>query len=584
MKRFLLATVLLAAPVTAFAAPVIFNVPLTMLPGNVVSVVGQNFNTSSTVTVTPLSTGIAVSGSVKLSDSHAISFEIPSSTPFDIYTVQVTTSGVTSNTYRTNLPLASSFDQPDLYSGQQFRIFGRNLYVPGDAETFSVALVDQSTMAVLPVSVISSLSSAYDLCLTAPSGIVAGHTYKATITKGSYVATSLQSVTGHSSGGTDYFNLGVAWGQDFIGGTAGAPGPSSAYSPTIGSGIPLNVNSWNVKTDPRLSTHAVGDGVTDDTSAIQGALNACGNNGGGLVYLPPGTYRMQITQASGSGAIFMRSGCALQGAGQPLTTIAYGPASSQGSSYTCCSFAFVGITLSGIADVTLTDADTSPTDQGVGSFLSYNNSSKLFLQRVTWNIGFGSRLSTTATAGDYQDRIVIENSNFTDAINQQFPLTTAPNGASCAGMGISGGPAIWLNNITNMWFRNNAVYGYSGEFNFNNGNNIIEEGNAFTRDATDKIAVTSGNINCLNQDSNENPISVGQSVQRQLSHTTTLTYVANAVVQNNTYNVVNGPLTFNWFDGETILVVHIDDSDSEFTDMVRANGTGLSTRVDDRDC
>ena len=116
MKQFLLAAALLAAPATAFAAPVILNVPLTMLPGNVVSVVGQNFNTSSTVTVTPLSTGVAVSGSVKLSDTHAISFEVPSSTPFDIYTVQVTTSGLTSNTYQTNLPLASSFSTSLIYT------------------------------------------------------------------------------------------------------------------------------------------------------------------------------------------------------------------------------------------------------------------------------------------------------------------------------------------------------------------------------------------------------------------------------------------------------------------------------------
>ena len=291
MTRFLLAAVVLAAPATAFAAPSYSSVPLTMLPGNVVSVVGQNFNTSSTVTVTPLSTGIAVSGAVKLSDTHAISFEVPSSTPFDIYTVQVTTSGLTSNTYPTNLPLASSFDQPDLYAGQQFRIFGRNLYVPGDAETLSVALVDQSTMAVLPVSVISSLSSAYDLCLTAPSGIVAGHTYKATITTGSYVATSLQSVSGHSSGGTDYFNLGVAWGKDFV-----------------------SSNVYNCKTDSRLATKCVGDGSTDDQPAIQAALNTCGTAGGGIVFLPAGTYRIQAAQANDN-ALYMTAGCVLQGAG-----------------------------------------------------------------------------------------------------------------------------------------------------------------------------------------------------------------------------------------------------------------------------
>lgn len=35
---------------------------------------------------------------------------------------------------------------------------------------------------------------------------------------------------------------------------------------------------------------AVGDGVTDDATAIQNAINASGNSGGGIVYFPAGTY------------------------------------------------------------------------------------------------------------------------------------------------------------------------------------------------------------------------------------------------------------------------------------------------------
>jgi len=40
---------------------------------------------------------------------------------------------------------------------------------------------------------------------------------------------------------------------------------------------------------------AAGDGVTDATAAIQGALNAAGANGGGIVYLPPGKYKLTNT-------------------------------------------------------------------------------------------------------------------------------------------------------------------------------------------------------------------------------------------------------------------------------------------------
>ena len=37
---------------------------------------------------------------------------------------------------------------------------------------------------------------------------------------------------------------------------------------------------------------AVGNGTNDDTAAIQAALNSAGNNGGGIVFLPRGNYRI----------------------------------------------------------------------------------------------------------------------------------------------------------------------------------------------------------------------------------------------------------------------------------------------------
>ena len=48
-----------------------------------------------------------------------------------------------------------------------------------------------------------------------------------------------------------------------------------------------------VATDPPWG--AVGDGVADDTAAIQSALNAAGSNGGGIVYLPAGKYKLTGT-------------------------------------------------------------------------------------------------------------------------------------------------------------------------------------------------------------------------------------------------------------------------------------------------
>jgi len=52
-----------------------------------------------------------------------------------------------------------------------------------------------------------------------------------------------------------------------------------------------------LKTNLYVATNygATGNGTTDDTAAIQGALNAAGANGGGVVYLPPGTYHLTNT-------------------------------------------------------------------------------------------------------------------------------------------------------------------------------------------------------------------------------------------------------------------------------------------------
>ncbi|MFC5648227.1 glycosyl hydrolase family 28-related protein [Paenibacillus solisilvae] len=51
---------------------------------------------------------------------------------------------------------------------------------------------------------------------------------------------------------------------------------------------------------------AKGDGVTDDTQAIQDALDAAGNNGGGVVFVPAGRYRI-------TGSLLVPTGVTLRG-------------------------------------------------------------------------------------------------------------------------------------------------------------------------------------------------------------------------------------------------------------------------------
>lgn len=81
---------------------------------------------------------------------------------------------------------------------------------------------------------------------------------------------------------------------------------------------------YNVK----ASTYgAVGDGSTDDTSAIQAAATAASAAGGGTVYFPPGTYKVT------SGLTFA-AGVTIQGASSSASTIAFAGTFNVGIQFT----------------------------------------------------------------------------------------------------------------------------------------------------------------------------------------------------------------------------------------------------------
>ena len=80
--------------------------------------------------------------------------------------------------------------------------------------------------------------------------------------------------------------------------------------------IPVSIGTLNVQDAPYS---AVGDGITNDQSAIQQAIDdqASGLGGKtGVVYLPPGTYRISST-------LSLPTGIVLRGAGADQTTLVY---------------------------------------------------------------------------------------------------------------------------------------------------------------------------------------------------------------------------------------------------------------------
>lgn len=66
---------------------------------------------------------------------------------------------------------------------------------------------------------------------------------------------------------------------------------------------------------------ALGNGVVDDRSAIQDAIDAASANGGGVVYLPGGEYCVTGTGDAADGAIMLYNNVTLKGDGMGLTTI-----------------------------------------------------------------------------------------------------------------------------------------------------------------------------------------------------------------------------------------------------------------------
>lgn len=100
---------------------------------------------------------------------------------------------------------------------------------------------------------------------------------------------------------------------------AGALGPVPVKAP----GLPLELGTRNRDFYDVKAFGAVGDGVADDTRAIQAALDAATASGGGTVFLPAGSYRVSTRRQRGvrNYALLVASNLTLRGAGREVSII-----------------------------------------------------------------------------------------------------------------------------------------------------------------------------------------------------------------------------------------------------------------------
>jgi hypothetical protein len=499
---------------TALAAPMILNEPFTARPGDVVSLTGQKFGAARVFFRVGPSGPNSEIQTLKATD-QAVEFQIPKDKPFEQYQVWVYDGAGGWTSTIINAPRAMHYDTDEIASGSRLRIFGRNLYL--GTVTPLVAIINTQTNRPLYATVHTSTSDLYTLDVTVPAGIVPGVTYQVRVSNGYNSPLAEKNLIGRAAG-SDYFSLGLPWGSEFI--TANLPGDRRVL---------------NITNAPELTIHAVADGVTDATPAIQNAINYLADRGGGIVYLPAGTYR--LAPKDKTVAIPLKSGVVIKGYGRTQTKILFGPDTAQPSSYRYYAVYFPnGADHMGLADLTMVNIDNT-SQQVVNAVLNPgDNAQKIFLQRVDWDLGSGRPISLQAA-----DKVAIMNSNFRQSKNSQFPRSNGDSGI---------GP-LYFTNLSNLYFHNNTVAWASGQNSMNDISDVVIENSRFTRSASDQIVATAEQTNWPT--GGNPPIEVGDVIQRTQGRHLSVNYVKNAVIQNNRFEVSDGTLRYNWYDGEVIL-------------------------------
>jgi len=370
----------------ATAAPVILNSSSIAGSGDIIAIQGSGFGTTPTVWCTT-NGGAAAQLSVLNSGNGVVQFALPS--PLGLYGVYVMNGATASNTVYPNQANPMHFDTDQVTSGGTFRIFGRNLYLgSGSPRVDFVSGANSYTATVNTGPKYNTLS------VTAPAGMPVG-TYSVYVSNGFGTWTTARALCQQSmivrASGPDTFSLGVPWSADL----------------TFGSNI------YNVKTDSRLTLHAVGDGVTNDEPAVQAAIDTAAAAGGGVVYMPAGNYK--LVQAAAGGPLFFFNGptyskVVVQGAGQGVTNVTYGYGTPLSRMYIAF---WWQCGQSGLCDMSIsnlnqggawTRSGTFGTGGPNGGAIDVN---EIFLARCNINIANGDQMFLTA------NHVVVENSTVT---------------------------------------------------------------------------------------------------------------------------------------------------------------------------
>ena len=447
---------LLALPLKAqVEAPVIFNSSETIRPGEAFGLQGHHFGAQPQVWFSVVRGDEEVlkpsrqAEVISKSDIN-VSAILPTSVPANCVVAVWLKNGKTwSQPVFLNRARAVTIEFNELMPGQAFRIFGRNLKAGN-----GVPIVQFITTGKAPLIAKCNKGDAYTLELVAPK-LQAGQHYRVTVSNGmagKWGRTISDERILARPASVDPFDLKTAWGTAFT----------------------FYKNIYNVRTDPRLRLKAAGDGKANDRKALQEAIDRAHQDGGGVVYLPAGNYKLDFNSGAG---LILRSRVVLKGDGFKQTRIQYGfgtpppydnPIGKSGwPDSTINGVAILwplNTTLTGLYRLELQNVNTSgawkhslknmpPPEKKPGA-----GGSRFFVAEcrfdlaVAWGLTWG-----------HVDRFIIRDSEFESHARNTWPWQWHCNGA------------------TNFSVRHNSVKYAAGRFGFSDSDHGVLEYNHFIR-------------------------------------------------------------------------------------------------------
>jgi hypothetical protein len=497
-----LAVLFFCPGLSAQTKPVIFYCSETVRPGEVISIQGSGFGDHPTLWMSEVypATKVLKPGTALIlqqSSGQYIAASLPSNIRSGLYAVWVSNGKMQSEPRFINRARAYFTPSNELMPGTVFTLFGRNLKL--DNAGSQVRFVSGS------VAVDAKLlkTGPYELELQVPDNLKpgtyrllvsngAGGRYGETIMDDSLLVRPLQPVP---------FGLQPAWCADFH----------------------FYKNVYNVKNDPRLKQHATGNGKTNDRHAIQQAIDQAAADGGGVVLLPAGTYRLEYPNGSG---ITMRSKVLLKGEGRNKTVICYGYGQPFSTERVRASYGWTlgwpdsrtegmgmvfpgGITTSGLIDLAMKNVNES------GNFLTTiknmpEGGSRIVLSNCDFDFSTGWGLAMVNI-----DHLLVTGCTFNaaaiDVRNINAPTRTWP----------------WdVKNSTHLIFTNNKTYYNAGRIGANGVQYAQFSGNLFVRNGDYRAKGETGGFS--------------------------LDYIKNVTVQANTFEVIGKAVPVR-NQGETIL-------------------------------